>query len=69
MRHASRAPTAALGCCVKKDDDFEAEGGRRFALDCELYKAAAYHLLKRQYVAKAYDAIEDYLDHRDIQSL
>lgn len=50
-------------------DDFEAECRKRFQLYCECYRAAAYHSLKRKYVEKAYEAIEDYLDHRDIQSL
>lgn len=53
----------------KSEPDFEAECRSRFNLYCELYRAAKYHSKKKEYVAKAYDAIEDYLDHRDIQSL
>ena len=49
--------------------EFEAECRKRFQLYCECYRAAAYHSLKRHYVEKAYEVIEVYLDHRDIQSL
>lgn len=51
------------------EPDFEAECRSRFNLYCELYAEAKFHSLKKKYAAKAYEAIEDYLDHRDIQAL
>lgn len=64
-------PLRCLETPVRKtrEPDFEAECRARFRLYCELYREAKFHSLKKQYAAKAYDAIEDYLDHRDIQSL
>lgn len=49
--------------------DIETECRARFQRFCELYAEAAYHSMKAHYVKKAYEQIEIYLDHRDIQNL
>lgn len=50
-------------------DDFEAECRRKFKNYCEQYQATPYHSLKKQYAKKAYEAIDSFLDWREIQEL
>lgn len=53
----------------KAEVTFEDNCRMRFAFYCQKYAEAKFHSEKRHYVEKAYEAIEDWIDHRDIQSL
>ena len=51
------------------DTDFEADCRMKFEHYCRCYAVVSYHSEKRMYMEKAYEVIEAWLDHRDIQSL
>lgn len=54
---------------MSKDESFESECRAKFLDYCQLYKVAKFHAVKRDYAARAYGVIDDWLDWVDIQTL